>query len=116
MPDIEKQLKLLSRGVTAFAGGDLSHRVQLPAGALDDEEELSQIANGFNAMADQLATVTRAQVLREALIASSTDAIISKTLQGIVTSWNPAAETIFGFTEKEMIGKPISRYLSRRTE
>ncbi|HLJ21465.1 MAG TPA: PAS domain S-box protein, partial [Stellaceae bacterium] len=42
-----------------------------------------------------------------ALVASSDAAIIGKTLEGIVTSWNPSAERIFGYTAAEMIGRPI---------
>jgi PAS domain S-box-containing protein len=43
----------------------------------------------------------------DAIIESADDAIVSKTLDGIITSWNPAAERIFGFTEEEAVGQPI---------
>ena len=57
----------------------------------------------------QLVTATVSDDRFEAIVKSSDDAIISKTLTGIVTSWNPAAEAIFGYTEREMIGRPMLR-------
>ena len=46
-----------------------------------------------------------------AIVAFSEDAIVSKTLDGIVTSWNAAAERLFGYPAQEMIGTPMLRLL-----
>ena len=42
------------------------------------------------------------------IVESSDDAIIGKTLDGIIVSWNPGAERIYGYSQEEMIGQPIS--------
>ena len=48
-----------------------------------------------------------AQLWLASLVASSDDAIISKTLDGSITSWNAAAQRIYGYTAKEVLGASI---------
>lgn len=46
-----------------------------------------------------------------AIVACSSDAIISKSLDGIIQTWNPAAEALFGWSAQEIIGHPINRII-----
>lgn len=57
---------------------------------------------------DDLAYEEKKQFILSAIVQSSENAIISKDLDGVITSWNPGAQRIFGYTEDEVVGKSIT--------
>lgn len=63
-------------------------------------------------------TTERANGLLAAIVGTSDDAIISKTLDGVITSWNKGAERIFGYSAEEAVGQNISMIIphDRRKE
>ena len=51
------------------------------------------------------------QALLSTIVEDSSDAILSKTLDGVITSWNRSAELMYGYTKEEAIGSPVTMLL-----
>ena len=95
-----------------------SHRIVLPDGSVRWMWEMGNvIRNQKNLAVRMLGVVVDITDVRRAneerarlaeIVGASWDAVIGSTPDGTVTSWNPGAERMFGFSEKEMIGRPFS--------
>lgn len=85
--------------------------VSLTISPVKDEQGLiigvSKIARDITEMIE----AEKQSAMLSSIVAYSDDAIISKNLNSIVTSWNHAAERIFGYTAEEMIGESITKLI-----
>lgn len=70
-------------------------------------EKMAEIKPSMNPISE-LQSPELAAAWLTAIVDSADDAIISKTLDGLIATWNRGAERIFGYTADEVIGKPIS--------
>jgi PAS domain S-box-containing protein len=84
---VESRLQLLSDGTVIEVNRDVTERKQIRAALHESEERLHWLAS---------------------IVQSSDDAIVSKNIDGIITSWNKGAERVFGYTVEEAIGQPIT--------
>ncbi len=78
---------------------------EISLSAIDTDRGILVSAAVRDVTARRLATETAAQLA--SIIQSSHDAVIGKTLDQVITSWNPGAERLYGYTAKEMIGRHI---------
>ena len=101
------------RGVEAIAERPDGTRVNFlpyPTPLRDASGRLTGAINLLMDLTERHANEAQAARLA-AIVATSDDAIVSKTLEGRVTSWNAAATRLFGYAPEEMIGQPITRII-----
>jgi PAS domain S-box-containing protein len=84
---VESRQQLLIDGTVIEVNRDVTERTQIKADLRESEQQLRWLAS---------------------IVQSSDDAIVSKNLDGIITSWNKGAERVFGYTAEEVVGQPIT--------
>jgi PAS domain S-box-containing protein len=84
---VDSRMQLLGDGTVLEVNRDVTDRTQIESALRESEQRLRFLAS---------------------IVESSDDAIVSKNLDGIITSWNRGAERIFGYGADEAIGRPIT--------
>ena len=84
---VDSRMQLLDDGTVLEVNRDITERKQLEAAIRESEPRMRFLAS---------------------TVENSDDAIVSKSLDGIITSWNKGAERVFGYAAEEAIGQPIT--------
>jgi PAS domain S-box-containing protein len=84
---VESRMQLFGDSLVLEANRDMTKRIEIEVALRESEQRLRWLAS---------------------IVESSDDAIVSKNLDGIITSWNSGAERVFGYSASEAIGQPIT--------
>jgi PAS domain S-box-containing protein len=84
---VDSRMQLLDDGTVLEVNRDVTEHRKIEAALRESEQRLCYLAS---------------------IVEFSDDAIVSKNLDGIITSWNKGAERVFGYTAEEAIGRPIT--------
>jgi PAS domain S-box-containing protein len=84
---VDSRMQLLGGDTVLEVNRDVTERKHIEVALYESEQRLRMLAS---------------------IVESSDDAIVSKNLDGIITSWNRGAERVFGYTAEEVIGQPIT--------
>ncbi|NJD17685.1 MAG: PAS domain S-box protein, partial [Gemmatimonadetes bacterium] len=101
----------LDQGMRALGAGDLTARVQPVR-----DDELGRLAELFNRTAAVLRTreqerSAESREMTRRILEAVLDGVITLDLDGVIISWNPGAERIFGWTAAEVTGTPLDRVI-----
>ena len=101
------------RGVEAFAERPDGSRVPFIPFPTPLHDESGRLIGAINLLMDvsKLREAEADQAHLSAIVESSDDAIISKTLGGRVTSWNTGAARLFGYAREDIVGQPVTRLI-----
>jgi PAS domain S-box-containing protein len=115
-PQLKDPQRFLSRieEIYATSPAETTDVLELADGRVFERHSRTQIYNGLNIgrvwNVRDMTERTRAEessARLAAVVESSDDAIVSKSLEGIISTWNKGAERIFGYTAAEVVGKSI---------
>lgn len=99
---IAKPIQRLRQGVAIIRQGNMDYRV-----GMNTKDELGELSQAFDQMVTARKKVEEDARRLAAIVEYSDDAILSKTLDGIIISWNQGAERLYGYSAEEIIGKSI---------
>ena len=98
------------RGVEAVAERPDGTRVPFMPFATPLHDASGNVVGAVNMLVDltERSDAEQARQLLASIVESSDDAIVSKDLNGVIASWNPGAERLFGYTADEVVGKSVT--------